>query len=164
MDWLAYKVGIRHKVKVKPDLTAVVRALRDRKLSRAAQFHETVKKAAKEGASGAAENGKPFTLNNIERLQNINMSSVNAVFNKFSTAKNENNQEKRIGSDPAILELSKKLDVICDRLKSMDEEDLVQTEWRTVAMTIDRIVFCVVVFICAITILACILCIPHYAH
>ena len=71
---------------------------------------------------------------------------------------------KQIATDEALLELSKKLDVIGDRLKSMDEEDRVQTEWRAVAMTIDSIIFWVFIAICSLTILACALVIPGYRH
>ena len=94
----------------------------------------------------------------------ITMSNTETIHATLSDKDNKNNQKIQVENNAAIIALSKKLDVICDRLKSMDEEDLVQTEWRAVAMTIDCIIFWVFIAICTLTILACTLCIPGYRH
>ena len=51
--------------------------------------------------------------------------------------------------------LMAKIDIILKKLEDMDEEDRMQTEWRIVAMTIDR---CLLIFFAAvyfITMVAC---------
>lgn len=51
--------------------------------------------------------------------------------------------------------LMAKIDIILKKLEDMDEEDRIQTEWRIVAMTIDR---CLLMFFAAvyfITMVAC---------
>ena len=54
------------------------------------------------------------------------------------------------------------INFICERLKSADEDDLIHTEWRTVAMTIDKIVFMMFIAMSGLTLFAVILCVPGY--
>ena len=61
-------------------------------------------------------------------------------------------------------QMSKQLDYICERLRKMDEDDLVQTEWKTVAETIDRSVFIMFAVVSVFTIFVCALYIPRYEN
>ncbi|XP_066913379.1 neuronal acetylcholine receptor subunit alpha-3-like [Clytia hemisphaerica] len=55
-----------------------------------------------------------------------------------------------------------KLDVFIERLRTMDEEDEVKNEWRTVAMTIDRCLLVIFFLVYIVTLLACFLRSPGY--
>jgi len=55
-----------------------------------------------------------------------------------------------------------KLEILVNKLKSMDEEDEIKTEWRTVAMTFDRLLLIMFFLIYFITIFGCFLKAPGY--
>ena len=145
---MSYKLGVRRKNKVQPDGK---RSLMSRKLSRANHLHYDEK-------PDLGFDNKVM----MRKSGNINLSNVDGFILNPHQNDLQSDQKMHSLSNAKLGELSEKLAFICERLKTVDEEDLVQTEWRTVAMTIDQMIFIVLAVICGLTILGCALYIPRY--
>ena len=72
-----------------------------------------------------------------------------------------NNRNNYQGPNEMGILLSK-LDILIDKLHSMEEEDLVKTEWRIVAMTIDRCLLYFFALVFLFTLCGCFLTAPGY--
>ena len=153
MECLSFKLGIRKKIKASFNAR---HSLINRKLSRAHDLHKSRKPNSR---NQGIDNKKILGIEGVIDLTHVT---------DFKANHNQNDAQSyhSLGyiQEERMKELSERLAFICERLKTVDEEDLVQTEWRTVAMTIDRMIFIVLAVICGATILGCALYIPQYAN
>ena len=143
LEWLSYKMGIRQKSKSSKRITP-----HDKEVQRADQKPTKSSNSLVDGALKV-----PSAPNNSGGSFDIQSHDIVQIY-----------QQQSVENNAALMALSKKLDFICDRLRSIDEDNLVQTEWRAVAMTIDRITFWIFVAISTLTILACGSCAPRYTN
>lgn len=72
---------------------------------------------------------------------------------------NRNSYQRKVTGAELIIS---KLDVLIEKIRSMKEEDLVKTEWRIVAMTIDRCLLVFFAFVFLTTLFGCFLTAPGY--
>ena len=61
-----------------------------------------------------------------------------------------------------MAEVLRKLGMICEKLKSLDEEDVIKSEWRIAAMTIDRCLLFAFALVIALTLVGCFANAPGY--
>jgi len=158
LDWLSYQVRIRVKEDPNTSKTASQQFL---------------------ALSKANQNKQPLLINNQQDISSKVLKSLktNTEISWEETKtkvslhthnnrngdllyynKNNFNQTKYTEAEMLL----QKIDILIDKLHDMDEEDQVKTEWRIVAMTIDRIllVFFAIVFI--VTLFGCFSSAPGY--
>ena len=95
---------------------------------------------------------------------NINHNLNNHRFNnRLSTTPPDDQQQLINNKPPTEAEIIlNKLNILIKKLKDMDEEDEITSEWRTVAMTLDRCLLVFFFFVYFVTIFACFLGAPGY--
>lgn len=91
--------------------------------------------------------------------QHQHFNTTNHNFNKRFQPPTNDHQQQQKSEGEIIL---KKLNILIKKLKDMDEEDNITSEWRTVAMTLDRCLLIVFFFIYFLTIFVCFLRSPGY--
>lgn len=93
--------------------------------------------------------------------QHQHFNTANHNFNKrFQPTTNEHHHQQQQKSEGEII--LNKLNILIKKLKDMDDEDTITSEWRTVAMTLDRCLLFVFFFIYFLTIFVCFLRSPGY--
>ncbi|XP_057306708.1 neuronal acetylcholine receptor subunit alpha-7-like [Hydractinia symbiolongicarpus] len=148
LDWLSYKVGIR------------VRKDGDNALCNSNHNYQL---------------NSPLLLNNqainsavLNKIKRQNMAELDWKQNKTASSRFNNHNENTFNRNSyqrkvtgAELVISK-LDVLIEKIRSMEEQDLVKTEWRIVAMTIDRCLLVFFAFVFLTTFFGCFLTAPGY--
>lgn len=94
--------------------------------------------------------------------QHQHFNTTNYNFTKrFQPTTNEHHQQQQKQKSEGEIILTK-LNILIKKLKDMDDEDNITSEWRTVAMTLDRCLLFVFFFIYFLTIFVCFLRSPGY--
>ena len=172
LDWLSYKVRIR--VKEKPEKSAEEMKLTDP----LQQFGNSILNNQNDLLCGPNKMLRQNTNNatvHVKWAANNNKNGVSADGfhhgagnnNKFN---NKHDQSKVRNSDRCMPQgqvsetdiFLSKLDVLIQKLYTMDDKESVKTEWRTVAMTIDRCLLFLFLATYMITIFGCFLTAPGY--
>ena len=147
MNWLSYKIGIRKLKEV------------NKKRSQERSKIDGIFSLGKHLQFGKSKQNW-FMNGDVPLYENVSLSNPTEIEASNLTFKRiPLNHLRKTNEESAILS---QINFICGKLKSADEEDLIHTEWRTVAMTIDKIVFMMVVTMCGLTLLAVIFCVPGY--
>lgn len=142
-DWLSYKVFIR-------------------KINEDEEGHEQ-----HGGAHNEIKRESEALLNNetmrvFNRLRNTErLCNGNGPPSYTSSTQTPNKSPFAVQPTQAEIIL-RKLEILVDKLQSMDQEDEIKAEWRTVAMTFDRCLLFFFILIYVITLFACFMKSPGY--
>ena len=110
-----------------------------------------------------SSNNPMMKWNNHQHQQQL--QPLLLVQHKYNNTGNRyNNNEQQLPNKPPTETqiILNKLNILIRKLKEMEDEDEVTTEWRTVAMTLDRCLLILFFLVYFITIFACFLRSPGY--
>ena len=144
LDWLSYVVGIRVRDPIEVELKGSKLNLRNSLHLNTEETHNFLEK---------------FNTNSPKWLERtLTGNRVLIPADNKSYYNNNRGPHKFEGSETLI----DKLDVLINRLHSMDDEDTVRTEWRVVAMTIDRCLLAFFTLVFFLTVIGCFSYAPGY--
>eukprot|EP00112_Aurelia_sp_Birch-Aquarium-sp1_P013351 Seg2831.3 transcript_id=Seg2831.3/GoldUCD/mRNA.D3Y31 product="Neuronal acetylcholine receptor subunit alpha-7" protein_id=Seg2831.3/GoldUCD/D3Y31 len=152
LNWLAYKTKIRKVEETgQNDAEDYVPMLPFQRKSSISEGSASAKEEDNKDLQVWIRNSMPHKTSNIQSR------------NENSRCKNAFHTNERSSSRYSELDaISKKLDVIVEKIRSDDEDAQVKSEWRIVAMTIDHCLLYFFIVVLLLTIFACFCNSPGY--
>jgi len=141
LDWLAYKVKVRKPEESGTNTEEYVQML---------PFQR--RNSLSDGSASAKEDDNrdlQLWVRNTMPQKNSNCQTELRHCKHFNTSERSSSRNSELGS------INKKLDVIVGKIRSDEEDSQTKTEWRIVAMTIDRCLLYVFIVLLLLTIAIC---------
>ena len=155
LDWLSYVVRIR----IRPTDNGDVKTPTHLNVNNPLHLNNEETNALLEKFRLSAPNSPKWlerklkgnhVINIGDSFPNINTTNIN---NRMLQSKYQFEVNEKVVS---------RLDVLINHLRSMEEEDAIRTEWRVVAMTIDRCLLILFTCVFLVTVIGCFCNAPGY--